>query len=187
MDVFYDLRREHFKEVKKDRKMNLEEKKQILEKLKGLKDHENPIKAVDEAKPLQEEFKKAGYVPIKHKNRMWKEYREICDVIYDRFRAAKSAVDVVGRENIDNFSVDDIADIRKKQSNVNKLEKEIKKLTGELLQMKESLSYFKPSSGGSSLLDEVKQKIEKAETDLEKKEDKLAQLEKEIDLIKKDA
>ncbi|MEX2435221.1 MAG: DUF349 domain-containing protein, partial [Balneolaceae bacterium] len=187
MDHFYDRRRDHFKEVKEERKDNLAEKEEVLKKLADLKTHDDPIKAVEIAKPLQEEFKKAGYVPIKHKNRMWKEYREICDVIYDRFRAAKSAVDVVGRENIDNFSVDDIADIRKKQSNVNKLEKEIKKLTGELLQMKESLSYFKPSSGGSSLLDEVKQKIEKAETDLEKKEDKLAQLEKEIDLIKKDA
>ena len=187
MDHFYDRRRDHFKEVKEERKDNLKEKEEVLEKLAELKSHDDPIDAVEKAKPLQEEFKKAGYVPIKHKNRLWKEYRETCDVIYERFRAAKAAVDVVGRENVENFSADDIADIRKKQSEINKLRKEVGKLTGEVLQMKESLSYFKPTGGSSSLLDDVKEKISKAENDLEKKEDKLAALEKEIDQIKKDS
>ena len=187
MDHFYDRRRDHFKEVKEERKDNLKEKEEVLEKLAELKSHDDPIEAVEKAKPLQEEFKKAGYVPIKHKNRLWKEYRETCDVIYDRFRAAKAAVDVVGRENVENFSADDIADIRKKQSEINKLRKEVGKLTGEVLQMKESLSYFKPTSGSSSLLDDVKEKISKAENKLESKEDKLADLEKEVDQIKKDS
>ncbi|WP_069132376.1 DUF349 domain-containing protein [Rhodohalobacter halophilus] len=187
MDYFYDRRRDHFKEVKEERKDNLKEKEDVLDKLKALKDHDDPIEAVEKAKPLQEEFKKAGYVPIKHKNRMWKEYRETCDVIYDRFRAAKAAVDVVGRENVENFSADDIADIRKKQNDISKLRKEIGKLNSEVLQMKESLSYFKPTGGSSSLLDDVKKKIEKAENDLADKEDTLADLEREIDQIKKDS
>lgn len=185
MDHFYDRRREFFKEVKEERKDNLKEKEDILDQLKALKTHENPIEAVNQAKPLQEEFKKAGYVPIKHKNRMWKEYRETCDVIYDRFRAAKSAAQVVGKENIDNFSTDDIADIRNKQKEADKLRKQINKLSNELIQMKESLSYFKPSSSGSSLLDDVKEKIDNAENDIAKKEDKLQDLEIEIDKIKR--
>lgn len=186
MDHFYDRRREHFKEVKEERKDNLKEKEEVLDKLRKLKDHDDPIEAVNEAKPLQEEFKKAGYVPIKHKNRMWKEYREICDVIYDRFRAAKAAVDVVGRENVENFSQDDIADIRKLNSKVSSLRKEIKKMEQELIQQKESLSYFKPSSGSNPLLDQVKEKVEKAEENIAEKEEKLAELEKKIDLIKKE-
>lgn len=187
MDHFYDRRRDHFKEVKEKRKDNLKEKEDVLDKLKALKDHEDPIAAVEEAKPLQEEFKKAGYVPIKHKNRMWKEYRETCDVIYERFRAAKAAVEVVGRENVDSFSVDDIADIRKMQSQVSKLRKEISRLSNELIQKKESLSYFKPSGKGSSpLLDDVKKNIENTEKNITDKEEKLADLEVKIDKIKKD-
>lgn len=185
MDHFYDRRRDHFKEVKEQRKDNLEEKEEVLSKLKDLKDHDDPIEAVNIAKPLQEEFKKAGYVPIKHKNRMWKEYRETCDVIYDRFRAAKAAEEVVGRENVENYSVDDIADIREKQKEADKLQKEIKSLSSELLQKKESLSYFKPSSSVSSLLDDVKKKIDKAEKEINKKEEKLQELEIEIDKIKR--
>jgi len=186
MDHFYNRRREHFKEVKEERKDNLKEKEEVLSKLRELRDHEDPIEAVNIAKPLQEEFKKAGYVPIKHKNRMWKEYREICDVIYDRFRAAKAAVDVVGRENVENFSVDDIADIRKMNSKASSLRKQISKMEQELIQKKESLSYFKPSGKSNPLLDEVKQKVEKAEEELASKEEQLAELEKKIDQIKKE-
>lgn len=185
MDHFYDRRRDHFKEVKEERKDNLKEKEEVLEKLKALKTHEDPIEAVNQAKPLQEEFKKAGYVPIKHKNRMWKEYRETCDVIYDRFRAAKSAAQVVGKENIDNFSTDDIADIQRKKKEADKLRKQINKLSSELIQMKESLSYFKPSGSGSSLLDDVKEKIDKAESEIDEKEERLQDLEIEIDKIKR--
>lgn len=185
MDHFYDRRRDHFKDVKEERKDNLKEKEDILDQLKALKTHDDPIEAVNQAKPLQEEFKKAGYVPIKHKNRMWKEYRETCDVIYDRFRAAKSAAQVVGKENVDNFSTDDIAEIRSKKKEADKLRKEINKLSNELIQMKESLSYFKPSGSGSSLLDDVKEKIDKAESKIDEKEEKLQDLEIEIDKIKR--
>lgn len=185
MDHFYDRRRDHFKEVKEERKDNLKEKEDVLDKLKELQTHENPIEAVEEAKKLQEEFKKAGYVPIKHKNRMWKEYREACDVIYDRFRAAKSAAQIVGKENVENFTTDDLSEIKKKQEVATKLRKEIKSLSSDLIQMKESLSYFKPSGKGSSLLDDVKKRIDKAEEEINKKEDKLQDLETEIDKIKR--
>jgi hypothetical protein len=187
MDYFYDRRRDYFKEVKEERKDNLKEKEDILDQLKELKSHENPIEAVELAKPLQEEFKKAGYVPIKHKNRMWKEYRETCDVIYDRFRAAKSAAQIVGRENVEHYSTDDIAEIKKKQDQAQKLRKQIDKRSGELLQMKESLSYFKPSSSSSPLLDDVKKRIDNAENDINKKEEKLQQLELDIDRIKRES
>lgn len=186
MDHFYDRRRDHFKEVKEERKDNLKEKEDVLDQLKALRDHEDPIAAVEEAKPLQEEFKKAGYVPIKHKNRMWKEYREVCDVIYDRFRSAKAAVDVVGRKNIESFSSDDIDEIRKMKSESSKLYNQIKKMQSELVQKKESLSYFKPSGKSSPLLDEVNQNIENLEKKLAEKEDRLAEIEKKMDLVKKE-
>jgi len=187
MDHFYNRRREFFKEVKEERKDNLKEKEDILDQLKQLKSHENPIEALEIAKPLQAEFKKAGYVPIKHKNRLWREYREICDVIYERFRATKSAVHIVGKGNVEHYSTDDLTQIKRKQDMADKLRKEVGKLSNELIQMKESLSYFKPSGKGSSVLDEVRSRIDNAEQDLNKKEEKLQKLEIEIDKIKRDS
>ena len=185
MDHFYDRRRDYFKEVKEERKDNLKEKDEIITQLKALIGHDNPVEAVELAKPLQDEFKKAGYVPIKHKNRLWKEYREACDAIYDRFRAAKSAVEIVGKENVDQFSNDDLSKIKKKQDQVNNLRKQISKQSSELIQMKESLSYFKPSKGGSSILDDAKKRIENSEKEIADKEEQLNKLEVEIDKLKR--
>ena len=186
MDIFYDRRRDYFKEVKKRRKQNLEEKQEVLKKLNALTTHEDPVQAVEEAKPLQEEFKKAGYVPIKYKNRMWKEYREVCDTIYDRFRAVKSAAEVVGRENVADFSVNDLEEIQEKQKEADRLRKEVNRLHSDMIQMRESLSYFKPSGKGSSLLDEVHEKLERAEKKIEKREEELGDLERQIEQMKRD-
>jgi len=186
MDAFYEKRRDHFKDVKEERKDNLKEKKQVIEELKALQSHENPMEAVELAKPLQEKFKEAGYVPLKYKNKLWKDYREACDIIYERFRAVKSAADVVGKENVSDFSADDIADIRKKQKEADNLRKQIKKMSDEVLQMKESLSYFKASKG-STVLEDAHVRIADIEKKIDKDEDALAALEKEIDLMMKDS
>lgn len=181
MDHFYDRRRDHFKEIRKERKSNLDEKRDVLDKLKELASHDNPIEAVELAKPLQEEFKKAGYVPIKYKNQIWKEYREICDDIYGRFRAAKSAAELVGDEAISDYSKDELVTLQKKQKEAGRLRKEISRMNDDLLQMKESLSYFKPSGKGSSLLDGVHEKMEKLEKQIQEKEEKLVSIEREMD------
>ncbi|MDZ7716745.1 MAG: DUF349 domain-containing protein [Balneolaceae bacterium] len=186
MDVFYDRRRDHFKDQKEERKENLEEKQEILEKLKELGQHEDPIEAVEIAKELQEKFKSAGYVPIKHKNEMWKKYREACDVIYDRFRAAKSG-DKFDRElakaDLDPEQRSKIQDMRKEYK---KVKKEVNQLENEVLQYQEKKTYFKPSKGENPLLKEVQQKIDKVENKLHKKQDKLESLTKEMEEIKQD-
>ncbi|WP_084088394.1 DUF349 domain-containing protein [Fodinibius roseus] len=187
MDEFYDRRREHFKEVKERRKENLEKKKEILGKLRELGRHDDPIKAVDIAKGLQEEFKNAGYVPIKHKNKMWKKYREACDVIYDRFRAAKSGDKFDQELAKADLDTDDRHQIQKLRKEFKKVEKEARALKEEVLNFKEKKTYFNTSSGGNSLLDQVEEKIQKAEAKLEKKQQKMDALTQEMDDIRAEA
>jgi len=176
MDEFYDRRREHFKEVKEERKDNLKEKQEILDKLHELGQHDDPIEAVEIAKGLQEKFKNAGYVPIKHKNKMWKEYREACDVIYDRFRAAKSGDKFDQELAKADLDPEDRNKIQKLRKEFKKVKKEVRELEQEVLQYKEKKTYFKPSGGGNSLLDEVENKIDKAEQRLEAKQQKMDSL-----------
>ncbi|MDZ7681305.1 MAG: DUF349 domain-containing protein [Fodinibius sp.] len=187
MDEFYDRRRDHFKEVKEERKENLEEKKEILEKLRELGKHEDPIKAVDIAKDLQEKFKNVGYVPIKQKDKMWKQYREACDVIYDRMRAAKSGDKFDQELAKADLNAEDRSKIQKLRKEYNKIKKEAKKLEQEALQYKEKKTYFKPSNGGNSLLDEVENKIEEVEERVEKKHQKMESITDEMEDIREEA
>ncbi|WP_440999961.1 DUF349 domain-containing protein [Fodinibius sp. SL11] len=187
MDEFYDRRREHFKEVKEERKENLEKKKEILEKLRELGKHDDPIEAVEIAKGLQEEFKNAGYVPIKHKNKMWKEYREACDVIYDRMRAAKSGDKFDQELAKADLAPEDRSKIQKLRKEYNKIKKEAKQLKKEVLQYKEKKTYFKPSGGGNSLLDEVENRIDEVEQKLEGKQQKMESITEKMDKIREES
>lgn len=187
MDVFYDRRREYFKEVKEERKDNLEEKKEILKELRELGQHEDPIEAVNIAKKLQAKFKDAGYVPIKKKNKIWKQYREACDVIYDRFRAAKSGSKFDRELAKATLDSDDRSKIQSMRKQYKKIEKEVKQLEQEVIKYQETKTYFKPSKKGNSLLDEVEQKIESAEEKLQDKQDKLDSITREMEEIRDDA
>ena len=187
MDHFYDRRREHFKEVKEQRKDNLEEKKNILEQLRNLAKHDDPIEAVNQAKPLQEEFKEAGYVPIKKKNKIWKEYREICDIIYDRFRAAKSGNKFdreLARMDLEPKQRSKIQDMRKEYK---KAKKEIRRIEEEVIQYQEKKTYFKPSTEDNPFVREIQEKIDEAEEKLADKRDKLETLDREIEQLQQEA
>lgn len=184
MDEFYDRRREHFKEVKEERKENLEEKQEILDKLRELGQHDDPIEAVEIAKGLQEKFKNAGYVPIKYKNKMWKQYREACDVIYDRFRAAKSGDKFDQELAKADLDPEDRNKIQKLRKEFKKVKKEARELEKEVLQYKEKKTYFKPTSGGNSLLDEVEEKINAVEEKLEAKQQKMDTLTEKMEDIR---
>lgn len=185
MDEFYDRRREAFKDERKDQKENLEKKEEILQKLKELGSHEDPALAVQEAKELQEEFKSIGYVPIKMKNKIWKQYREACDVIYDRYRALGSDLGMekkLANQGIDPDTRKDIISFQKERD---KLKKEISSLESDVIQWEEAKTYFKPTNRGNKLLDELQEKIDKAENAIEEKEDRFAELRKEIDQLKR--
>jgi len=186
MDEFYDKRREHMKEVRGDQKENLEKKKEIIKKLRELGSHEDPAAAVEEAKKLQEEFKNIGYVPIKQKNKTWKQYREACDVIYDRFRALGSDLGKVRELAAEGIDPKVRQDIIKKEKEVNKLRKQISRTEEEVLQHKEAKTYFKPTNKGKGLRQELQDKIDKGEALIEENKKKLKKLIKEIDLLRQE-
>lgn len=185
MDTFYEHRREHFKEIRGEQKDNLAVKKEIIEKLQKLAEHEDPAKAVGEAKKLQEQFKKAGHVPIKQKNKVWKQYREACDAVYERYRSLGSDLGMerkLASQGVVPENRKQVIELQKEQSN---LKKEISKLESESIQYEEAKTYFKPTNKGNKLRDELQDKIDKAEKDLTKKQERLAEIKRELDLLTK--
>ncbi|MEQ8525171.1 DUF349 domain-containing protein [Gracilimonas sp.] len=185
MDVFYDRRREAFKGERKDQKENLEKKQEILDKLEELGKHEDPALAVQEAKELQQAFKDIGYVPIKMKNKIWKQYREACDVIYDRYRALGSDLGMEKKLANQGIDPDTRKDIIKLQKERDKLKKDVSKLESEMIQYQEAKTYFKPTNRGNALKDELQEKIDKAEKSIDEKEERLKEINKKIDQLKR--
>ncbi|MEX0721631.1 MAG: DUF349 domain-containing protein [Balneolaceae bacterium] len=186
MDEFYDRRRANFKELRQDQKENLSRKQEILEKLGELGKHDDPALAVEEAKKLQQEFKDAGHVPIKMKNKIWKQYREACDVIYERYRALGSDLGLEKKLAKEGVGPDSRKEIIKYQKEVSKLKKDVSRLEGEVIQFEEAQTYFKPTNKGNVLRDELQEKIDKAKAAIEEKRERLYELDRKIDDLKDD-
>ncbi len=184
MDVFYEKRRDHFKDVRKDQKENLTKKNELIEKLIELSKSEDPTLAVDEAKKIQNEFKNVGHVPLKFKNKIWKQYREVCDVIYDRYRSSGSDLGMERKLASEGIEPGDRKEIIKYQKELESLKKEISKLEAEIIQFQEAKTYFKPTNKGNKLIDELQGKIEKGEQKLNSMKEKQSLLRRKIRDIK---
>ncbi len=184
MDAFYDKRREHFKDVRKDQKDNLTRKNELLAKLKELSESEDATLAVEEAKKIQAEFKTIGHVPLKFKNKIWKQYREVCDIIYERYRSSGSDLGMDRRLASEGIDPANRKEIIKLQKQLEPLSKEISKLEAETIQYQEATTYFKPTNKPNKLLEDLHVKIEKAEKEISEKKAHASQLKAKIRELK---
>jgi hypothetical protein len=73
-----------------ERNKNLALKNNIIETAKALTTHENLEEAINQAKALQNDWKKIGITPHKQDRDLWKTYRNICDQIFARRDEAKN-------------------------------------------------------------------------------------------------
>lgn len=176
MDVFYESRREHFKDVRKDHKENLKKKNELIDKLKELAEHSDPALAVEETKKIQNEFKNVGHVPLKFKNKIWKQYREVCDTIYERYRSSGTDLGIERKLASQGVIPENRKEIIKAQKSIDGLRKDVSRLESEIIQFQEASTYFKPTNKGNKLIDELNTKIEKAEKELNSKKDQIKKL-----------
>ena len=184
MDEFYNQRREHFKDVRKEHKENLKKKNEIIEQLNALADHDDPAIAVQEAKKLQDTFKEIGHVPIKLKNKVWKDYREVCDKIYGNYRSSGTDLGMERKLASEGLDPSTRKEVITSQKKLDAAMKTITALEAEIIQFQEAKTYFKPTNKGNALLDDLDNKIAIAKNKLDQKHAEAYELKKSIDLLK---
>lgn len=184
MDEFYNQRREHFKDVRKEHKENLKKKNEIIEQLNALADHDDPAIAVQEAKKLQDTFKEIGHVPIKLKNKVWKDYREVCDKIYGNYRSSGTDLGMERKLASEGLDPSTRKQVITSQKKLDAAMKTITALEAEIIQFQEAKTYFKPTNKGNALLDDLDNKIATAKNKLDQKHAEAYELKKSIDLLK---
>lgn len=184
MDVYYNARRDHFKEIKSEQKDNYRKKKEIIAKINELANVDDAQAAIKEVKELQNQFNQIGFVPIKQKDKIYKEYKEACDVVYQRARAESGNLPGTRHmEFADGVSTEEKKDARLKQVEINKLKKEVEKINEEVLQHSDMKTFIKPNKGGLKLISELDEKITKANEKREKLEKKISDLKRYIDKV----
>src|SRR5690606_35845816 len=147
--------RNFYKQQRLDQKENLRKKREITEKIKELATSENMEEIVADVKSLQQEFQQIGFVAIKQKNRMWYEYREACDVIYNAAKSKANTEQKTTSGTPKSTQSPSRSNIKQKQAEMFRLRKECEKLNEVILQYADTKTYIKPNKKGVDLIDEI--------------------------------
>ena len=161
-DTFFNNRKTALSEQRKAEKENLDKKEQLLENLKSLLEQEKDIK--DELASIQQEWKNIGYVPIKEKNRIADEYRDITNRIRRKFNLKEM------RASFDRF----INQVEELGNDNSKLNKERERLFRFLENKRADLNNYlnnmgflrSKSKSGDGLLKEIEHKIQLIQADI---------------------
>jgi len=97
---FYNQKSLFFKKIDESYKKNLNDKKDLIEKVNAIKDNVEWQKTSEEIQSLQKKWKKIGKVPIKYKDSIYKEFKEACDFFYDKKRREDTESIKIYEENL---------------------------------------------------------------------------------------
>ncbi len=98
--LFKSKRKEYIDDLNKQKDLNLQLKKEVLEKLKQLVEGTETQSSSSEIKKLQEEWKKIGPVPIGEVEKLWNAYNFYVNKFYDQFSLYSEFKDLDRRKNL---------------------------------------------------------------------------------------
>jgi len=172
-DTFFNRKNEHFSGRRSEEEANLAAKKALLEEIKAFQLSPNRNENMEAIKAFQKRWIEIGYVPMKHKDAITKEYRELIDGLFDTMRKNQNEASTNDfREMMSTWKDDPTAGdrVRKESS---KLQIRIQKLRDEIAAMENNIGFFSNSKNSELMRAEYEKKINKAKEDLKVLEDKL--------------
>lgn len=176
-NFFFDERKRLSKERHREEMENLEKKREIMAKLAALPKDGDRKEVMPQVKELQAEWQNAGFVPFKLKDKLYAEYREICDALYDAYNQRES------RNRMASFQ----SKISEIKGDGNKVSRERDRLLRvcearktELKTIENNMGFFSvKSSAGNSMVKDMENKIKRIKQDIEELQQKIALLDAE--------
>ena len=172
-DMFFNRKNEHFSGRRSEEEANLAAKKALLEEIRAFQVGPNRNENMEAIKAFQKRWIEIGYVPMKHKDAINKEYRELIDGLFDAMRKNQNEASTNEfREMMEGWKDDPNAGerVRKESS---KLQIRIQKLREEIAAMENNIGFFSSSKNSELMRAEYEKKISKAKEDLKVLEEKL--------------
>ena len=159
-DKFFERKAEHFSSVDSVHEENLKQKLALIEEMKGADIKAGGFEAIKE---YQRRWSQIGFVPIKQKDAVQKEYKAIVDAMFATLRSSE-------RDRSMNRFKERVQNMK----GGNQLRSEREKLFNKLRQMEQDIAllennigFFSKSKNAESLIADVREKIERAKKDME--------------------
>lgn len=160
---------------------NLKKKKSIMEQLADIDDTMDAEEATELVRELMKEWNTIGHVPFKEKDKVYKQYHELIDQLFDRFNLNAS------QRKLNSFKTS-INNLNSEKGNSQTLYREREKLVRTCENMKNDLQTYENNLGfltasskkGNSLLTEINRKVDKLKADIQLVQDKIKLIDESI-------
>jgi hypothetical protein len=178
-DYFFEQKNKATSSQRSVEQENLEQKKNIIEKLNAIDDQMDTEGATQLVRDLMKEWNGVGHVPFKEKDRIYKQYHSQIDKLFERFNISAS------NKKLSNIK-STISSIQ--EGSPQALYREREKLVRAFDNMKNELQTYENNLGflttsskkGNSLLTEINRKVEKLKADIELVKEKIKVVDENI-------
>lgn len=177
-DKFFEAKSAATAGEREEQKENLEKKQNIIERLKALLEDTGEASA-QKVRDLQAEWNAVGFVPIREKDKLYKQYREVVDKLYKQFNLHHA------EQRLNSFKTT----LRvSAEAGANTLARERERLTRAYDIMKSELQTYENNIGflsasskkGNSLVAEIQKKADKLKDELDLLRQKIKAVEAEM-------
>ena len=158
-DKFFERKSKHFSTVDNEHSANLAAKQALLEEMAKAE-----VKSFDEIKEFQRRWSEIGFVPIRHKESLQKQYKEALDRMFAVVRGADRAQQMNKFKN----KVSSMRDAggRGLRNEREKLYNRVKQLEQEIQTLENNIGFFAKSKGAEAMIAAVEEKIARAKRDM---------------------
>ena len=175
-DEFFERRNKATSSQRNAEQENLKQKREIIEKIKNIDATLSGDEQIKQINALMPEWNAIGFVPFREKDKVYKEYKQAINAVYERLHVNANERKLADFKN--NISKGNNSLTRERE----KLIRQYENLKAEIATYENNLGFFSTSSKkGESLVDVMRQKMEKLKGDSQVILKKIHLIEEEIE------
>lgn len=177
-DHFFEARQAATADVRNEEKANKEQKLGIIDQLKQLAETEGE-NVIAKVKELQQQWNEVGHVPFRDKETLYKEYRALCDKIYDAFGVSQA------NRRLNNFRKNLQQRVESAGSTLDnerqKMQRAYERMVAEIKTYENNIGFLNAGSKkGNSLVEAMNKKVEKLRDELSLLAQKIKAIDEEM-------
>ncbi|MBO7471900.1 MAG: DUF349 domain-containing protein, partial [Bacteroidaceae bacterium] len=163
-DHFFEARQVANADVRNEEKANKEQKLGIIAQLKVLAETEGE-NVIAKVKELQQQWSEVGHVPFRDKETLYKEYRGLCDKIYDAYGVSQA------KRRLNNFRKNLAEKVGNAGNSLDnerqKMQRAYERMLAEIKTYENNIGFLNAGSKkGNSLVEAMNKKVEKLRDEL---------------------
>ena len=165
-DKFFERKAAHFASVDSEYEQNLKQKQELLAEMRAADIKADGFEAI---KAFQRRWSQIGFVPIKHKESLQKEYKAVVDAMFASLRSSE-------RDRSMNRFKERVSSMKggnQLRSERERLYNKVRQMEQDIALLENNIGFFSKSKNAESLIADVQEKIARAKRDMAELIDKV--------------